>query len=101
LGTIFSQGYAGERVPDEDFLACNSSLRNLWVTVTRTDKPLRPNSEFLARNLQGALAYDVEFGFQTVQGGPLVPPSPPAPSSAMTIVALSLALIASLSVFVF
>jgi hypothetical protein len=81
-----------DKVPDADFLHCNSSSRNLWVTVTRTQAPKLESSEFLTPRQLQALNYDVEFGFQVIQGGS---------SGAMNLIVLSLALIASLSVFIF
>lgn len=103
LSNLLSYGPSQPKVNDVDFRFCNSSARNLWLTVTRTKVTPAPKAvellseDFLAetpRQLQradpGLRYFDIELGFTHIQGG-----------FAKTLGAISFALIAVLSVFAF
>ena len=92
--TSISEGFSKTLIDTASFQKCNSTLRSLWITVTRV-KVSKPAAESLLdvtpRQLQGLKTYDIEIGFASIQGG----------NSAKFIGAISFALVALLSVFAF
>lgn len=91
---FISEGYTNPKVDATTFAKCNGPNKNLWITVTRVKVSTNAvqSESFLSltpRELQGLNQYDIEFGFASIQG------------NAKFLSAISLALVALLSVFAF
>ncbi len=75
---LLSQGYAEDPISDANWLGCNGTVRNLYITVTRTKDSSKKattleSGEFLSRQLQvkpnGTAFNDIEIGFTFIRGG--------------------------------
>jgi hypothetical protein len=96
---LVSEGIDAEPIKEADWYACNTTLRNLYVTITRRQVTPDPTSsgEFLSRQLlgNGTFTNDLELGFTAIRGSKM------PEDFANYIKVAAFALVAVLSVFVF